>query len=215
MKLMILLLMTFGILPIMSTCGNAADPTAAAPQTSSPWWESHLAMLKNNYNYQSSAPVLLIRLDEQKMYKLQADTVQQVYTISASKLGAGSKSGSGKTPLGVHRVSEKYGQQQPKGMIFKGRMPTGQVADIITEPKDVEADHVTSRILWLDGLEPGKNQGGNVDSHSRYIYIHGTHEEGLLGQPASHGCIRMYNDEVIKLFDQIPLGTLVYILNKA
>lgn len=75
----------------------------------------------------------------------------------------------------------------------------------------MEDDLVTTRILWLQGLEPGVNQGKGIDSHARYIYIHGTPEEGLIGQPASHGCIRMYNRDVIELFDAVQEGTLVEI----
>ena len=81
----------------------------------------------------------------------------------------------------------------------------------MSDPIDADYDHVTSRILWLDGLEIGLNKGSDVDSMSRYIYIHGTAEEGLLGRPASDGCIRMYNVEVIELFDLVEEGTQVWI----
>ena len=86
-----------------------------------------------------------------------------------------------------------------------------QVAEIVHERENNENDYVTSRILWLDGLEEGHNKGGNVDSFKRYIYIHGTHEEGLIGEKASHGCIRMFNNDVIELFSYIPEETEVNI----
>jgi lipoprotein-anchoring transpeptidase ErfK/SrfK len=86
-----------------------------------------------------------------------------------------------------------------------------QVAEIVHERHNNENDYVTSRILWLDGLEEGHNKGGNVDSFKRYIYIHGTHEEGLIGEKASHGCIRMFNNDVIELFSYIPEETEVNI----
>ena len=86
-------------------------------------------------------------------------------------------------------------------------------AKIIKDVIDTEDDHVTSRILWLDGLELGRNKGEGIDSYNRYIYIHGTHEEGLIGQKASHGCIRMFNNDVIDLFDRVQEGT--YVLIKA
>ena len=86
-----------------------------------------------------------------------------------------------------------------------------QVAEIVHERQNNENDYVTSRILWLDGLEEGHNKGGNVDSFKRYIYIHGTHEEGLIGEKASHGCIRMFNNDVIELFSYIPEETEVNI----
>jgi lipoprotein-anchoring transpeptidase ErfK/SrfK len=76
---------------------------------------------------------------------------------------------------------------------------------------DTEDDYVTSRIIWLDGEEDGLNKGGNVDSYKRYIYIHGTHEEGLIGTKASHGCIRMFNYDVIELFNLVNIGTKVLI----
>ena len=95
--------------------------------------------------------------------------------------------------------------------IFVARNNTGKVANIIKSPINTESDHVTSRILWLNGLESGINNGSGVDSYSRYIYIHGTHEEGLIGQKASHGCIRMFNNDVISLYDYVKEGTKVYI----
>ena len=99
------------------------------------------------------------------------------------------------------------------GGILKGRKYTGKTADIITEKKSVDSDDVTTRIMWLDGLDEGKNKGGKVDSYTRYIYIHGTPEEGLLGTPASHGCIRMYNKQVKDLYDQASIGLHVLILD--
>jgi lipoprotein-anchoring transpeptidase ErfK/SrfK len=95
--------------------------------------------------------------------------------------------------------------------IFVARNNTGKVANIIESPINTESDHVTSRILWLSGLESGINSGPGVDSYSRYIYIHGTHEEGLIGQKASHGCIRMFNNDVVYLYDIVEKGTKVYI----
>ena len=100
-------------------------------------------------------------------------------------------------------IYKKIGETLPINAILKGRVWNGAIANVITEEIDTEFDHVTSRILWLDGLEKGKNKGLGVDSRSRYIYIHGTAEEGLIGKPASDGCIRMYNSEVIELFDLV------------
>ena len=95
--------------------------------------------------------------------------------------------------------------------IFSSRINTTRPAKVINEAEDSKNDYVTSRIMWLDGLEDGQNKGGNVDSYKRYIYIHGTHEEGLIGSKASHGCIRMFNDDVIELFDMVKIGTKVLI----
>ena len=122
-----------------------------------------------------------------------------------------SKKNSFKTPLGQHEIHKKIGDNLPMNAILKGRKWNGAIANIISEKIDTDYDHVTSRILWLDGLELEKNKGGDVDSRSRYIYIHGTAEEGLIGIPASDGCIRMYNNDVIELFDLVDLQTKVWI----
>ncbi len=156
--------------------------------------------------------LLLVSLRHQCMYLIVNDTVVEEYHISGSALGAGNRSGSNQTPLGLHRVKERHGDGVPLGGILQSRQYIGKVATIFTDPIDVEEDHVTTRVLWLEGLETGVNRGGNVDSYNRYIYIHGTPEEGLIGRPASHGCIRMYNREVLALYDQTPVGRLVLIL---
>lgn len=160
-----------------------------------------------------ASDILVVSLVEQCMYVLQGDSVVQQYEISGAALGAGNQSGSNQTPLGLHRIKEKYGAGVPLGGIMKSRQFTGELARIYTDPTDVEEDHVTTRVLWLEGMEPGRNKGGNVDSYQRYIYIHGTPEEGLIGQPASHGCIRMFNKEVVELYDASALGRLVLIFN--
>lgn len=157
--------------------------------------------------------ILVVSLEEQCMYVLKGDSVHKEYHISGAALGAGNNSGSNQTPLGLHRIKERYGEEVPLGGILKSRQFTGEVATIYTDSVDVEEDYVTTRIMWLEGMEPGVNKGGNVDSYNRYIYIHGTPEEGLIGQPASHGCIRMYNKEVIELFEASTVGDLILILN--
>lgn len=156
--------------------------------------------------------IIVVSLKEQCMYLLSGDSVIKEYQISGAALGAGNKSGSNQTPLGLHRIKERYGDEVPLGGIMKSRQFTGEVATIYTDSVDVEEDHVTTRIMWLEGMEEGVNRGGNVDSYNRYIYIHGTPEEGLIGRPASHGCIRMYNKEVIELYEASTVGDLVLIL---
>jgi hypothetical protein len=169
--------------------------------------------LAQRFGQYSSEYVVLILASEQKQYLLYRGTPVQQYTISTSEYGLGNQANSDKTPLGVHIVSQKYGKNAKIGTIFKARINTGRIARILTEKgKRSNADNVTTRILWLSGLEKGFNKGGNVDSHRRYIYIHGTDEEGRLGQPASHGCIRMNNKEVIDFYQHISIGTLVVIL---
>jgi len=111
----------------------------------------------------------------------------------------------------IIKAGFRYGDNAPINTIFTARENTNKRAEIQINPNDTEDDFVTSRILWLDGLENGINRGVGVDSYSRYIYIHGTHEEGLIGQKASHGCIRMFNNDVIELFDMVSEGTKVQI----
>ena len=111
----------------------------------------------------------------------------------------------------MHEIKEKIGDSVIKNTIFISRINTQRLAEIISDDIDTPNDYVTSRILWLSGLEDGENRGPGIDSYSRYIYIHGTQEEGLIGQKASHGCIRMFNDDVIYLYKKVSKGTKVYI----
>lgn len=171
--------------------------------------EEHISRLKNEFGYNDADPAVLVNIAKQELCLVRNGVVEKSYKISSAKAGVGSLAGSGKTPLGVHQVSEMFGDGAAIGSIFKARQNTGKIATIIKEPIDVPEDEVTTRVIWLDGLEPGLNKGGNVDSKSRYIYIHGTPEEGLIGQPASHGCVRMYNKDVVELFGMIEVGCLV------
>ena len=123
--------------------------------------------------------------------------LQATYPVSTSRFGLGSEPGSYKTPLGRFSIREKIGEGAPVGAVFKGRIFTGQIAE-----QGGEEDHILTRILWLHGLDPE-----NANTHDRYIYIHGTNQESLLGTPASHGCIRMHHDDLITLFDRVPSGT--------
>jgi L,D-transpeptidase YbiS len=125
---------------------------------------------------------------------------------STSRFGIGQTEGSDCTPLGLHRIAEKIGAGEPAGTVFKSRKVVGHVS----QPELADAK-ITTRILWLEGLEPGFNRGGNVDSHSRYIYIHGTADQSSIGQPTSCGCIHLADADLIPLFDLLPVGTLVWI----
>lgn len=156
-------------------------------------------------------PYVVVSIAAQRLYLMQEGRLFKTYPVSTSAFGPGALEGSNQTPLGLHRIRAMIGAGAPLGMVFKARKPTGRIAEIIKEPIDVPEDDVTTRIMWLEGLEPGVNQGGKVDSYKRFIYIHGTPEEGLIGRPASHGCVRMYNADVIDLFDRLGEGALVYI----
>ena len=163
-------------------------------------------------DYKDLDLLIAVNISSQELFLLNRGNIEQVYSISTSTYGTGSKENSFKTPLGKHKISEKIGQGLPRGAILKARKWTGAIANIINNPIDTEFDVVTSRILWLEGLEEGKNFGPGVDSKSRYIYIHGTAEEGLIGKPASDGCVRMYNNDVISLFDKVSIDTEVWII---
>jgi hypothetical protein len=127
------------------------------------------------------------------------------FRCSASRFGIGQAQGSNRTPLGLHRIAEKIGGGWPVGAVFKSRQAVGYTWQGLPDAT------ITSRILWLEGLEPGFNRGGSVDSRARYIYIHGTGDERGLGRPASCGCIHLAADDLIPLFDRVPVGTLVWI----
>lgn len=155
--------------------------------------------------------VLQVSVAKQQMTLYELGRPVQTFRISTSMVGTGSRMGSIRTPLGRHRICRMVGDGLVAGAVLRGAKPTGEVAQIFIDTTNVEDDLVTTRILWLEGLEPGRNRGGLVDSYHRYIYIHGTPEEGLIGQPASHGCLRMYNRDVIALYNRIRLGSLVII----
>ncbi len=154
---------------------------------------------------------IVVDISDQRLYLVEDSIIIESYPISSSKYGEGSIENSFKTPLGKHIIKEKIGYGVPLNTIFLARVNTNKKAHIIRSLDDSEDDYVTSRILWLDGLEEGINKGKGVDSFNRFIYIHGTHEEGLIGQKASHGCIRMFNNDVVKLYDMVKKGTKVYI----
>ena len=162
--------------------------------------------------YRELEALIVVDISTQQLFFLKKGQIEEIYSVSTSVYGTGSKVNSFKTPLGRHKISEKIGEGLPEGAILKGRRWTGAIANIIKEPIDTEFDVVTSRILWLTGLEEGKNLGSGVDSKSRYIYIHGTAEEGLIGKPASDGCVRMYNIDVISLFNSVNIDTEVWII---
>ena len=152
-----------------------------------------------------------VDISEQRLYLIENSLIKASYPISTSKYGEGSIENSFKTPLGEHSIKEMIGEEAAINTIFTSRINTKRSATIIDKFEDTENDYVTSRIMWLDGEEDGYNKGGNVDSFNRYIYIHGTHEEGLIGTKASHGCIRMFNYDVIELFNLVNIGTKVLI----
>lgn len=139
------------------------------------------------------------------------DMVPRSYVISTAKNGVGCLQGSGCTPTGLHRVRLKIGAGCQSGTVFLGRRPTGEVYDTELATAFPQRDWILTRIMWLEGMEPGVNRGKAVDTLRRFIYIHGTPDEALLGAPVSHGCIRMRSADIIELFELIENCTRVHI----
>ena len=153
-----------------------------------------------------------VEISSQRLFLKENGQIIRSYPVSSSSFGEGQIENSFKTPYGKHKIKTKIGTNVNKNNFFISRQHIPQSATIIHEPIDSKDDFITSRIMWLEGEEEGFNRGGSVDSLKRYIYIHGTHEEGLIGQKASHGCIRMLNHDVIELFELVSEGTVVNIL---
>ena len=152
-----------------------------------------------------------VDLTAQKLELLEDGRPIATYPVSTARRGAGERKDSEKTPRGLHYVRAKIGEGAPERSVFAGRRPTGEICTPELYARDPGRDWILTRILWLSGLEPGRNRLGEVDSMQRYIYIHGTPEEAALGTPASHGCVRMANADVIELFDAVEVGTRVEI----
>jgi hypothetical protein len=129
------------------------------------------------------------------------------FVVSTSRFGVGQRKDSNLTPLGLHRVAQKVGGGWPIGTVFQSRVPVGSVWQGMPQAA------IAHRILWLEGLEPGLNRGGEVDTFERYVYVHGVGDELTVGRPASRGCIHMTAADLLPLFDLLPAGTLVWITN--
>lgn len=155
--------------------------------------------------------ILYVSIRTQQLIHIKDGTVLAKYDISTATNGIGSQIHSNMTPTGLHKVCGMYGEGVPLFGVLKGRRYTGQLAD--KGPGAEDEDPITTRILHLEGMEPGVNKGGSHDSRARAIYIHGTADEGSIGTPSSKGCIRMRNEDVLELFEQLSLGALVAILD--
>ncbi len=131
----------------------------------------------------------------------------KTYSVSTALNGIGAEKNSGKTPVGRHIVRAKIGAGQPLNTVFVGRRPTGEIYNEALAKAHPKRDWILTRILWLSGLEKGVNRLGQVDTMQRYIYLHGTPDSEPMGEPLSHGCVRMRNTDILDLFDRIPAGT--------
>jgi len=152
--------------------------------------------------------MIVVRLNTQRLWQRQPSGVWRSWPISSATNGAGNQRGSYCTPLGRHRIYARIGEGEHRNTAFRARKAIG-----IYDPErdDPDKDWILTRILWLEGLETGRNRRGAVDSRNRFIYIHGTHREDLIGTPASHGCIRMRADDLLQLFAASFVGERVSI----
>ena len=154
---------------------------------------------------------LEISIAQQTLRLMQAEQCLRSYAVSTAAKGSGEQNGSFCTPRGRHHIRLKIGQGCSPNTVFMGRRPTGETYTPELHAAYPERDWILTRILWLSGDEPGFNRGGTVDTLRRYIYIHGTPDSTRMGQPGSHGCIRMRNADLIELFDCVEAGTPVVI----
>lgn len=152
-----------------------------------------------------------ISVAKQLLQVIEAGEVIKSFVISTAKNGCSEKNGSGGTPRGWHYIRVKIGEATDNNAVFVGRRETGEIYSSVLADSHPDRDWVLGRILWLSGLEKGKNRLGDVDTIRRYVYIHGTPEIEQLGTPASHGCIRMSCTDVVELFAMVDAGTRVHI----
>ncbi|WP_442887728.1 L,D-transpeptidase family protein [Congregicoccus parvus] len=156
---------------------------------------------------------LLVSIERQTMQFFVGGELKKAYVVSTSKRPPSNIKGSLGTPRGLHAIAEKIGAGQPPGIVFKARVATGYHFTEHLERGGEDDNLITTRILWLAGLEPGVNQGGECDTRNRYVYIHGTNREDLLGTPASAGCVQMGNLDIVELFEQVRVGDPVLIVD--
>jgi lipoprotein-anchoring transpeptidase ErfK/SrfK len=154
---------------------------------------------------------IIVRIGGQRLRLLDGDRVLMDVPVSTARNGPGERMGSECTPRGRHVVRARIGDGAPAGSVFVGRRATGEIFHPDMRSRHPDRDWILTRILWLSGLEPGHNRLGDVDTMRRFIYIHGCPEDVALGEPGSHGCVRMGNADVVALFDRVPAGTPVLI----
>ena len=154
---------------------------------------------------------LHIKLSTQRLALIEEGKLQMEFPVSTALKGAGEQTGSEQTPRGWHRIRAKIGAGCAPGTVFVGRRPTGEYYSPALADACPDRDWILTRILWLSGVEPGRNRLGPVDSMRRFIYIHGCPDSEPMGEPHSHGCVRMRNQDVIELFERVTAGFPVLI----
>lgn len=152
-----------------------------------------------------------ISLAQQRLELLEDGHPVRSYPVSTAVNGAGECEGSGCTPRGWHEIRARIGAGCAPGTVFVGRRPTGEIYSAALAREHPGRDWILTRILWLRGLEPGRNRHGAVDTMRRYIYLHGCPDSAPMGIPDSHGCVRMRNADIVELFDCVVPGTRVWI----
>jgi len=152
-----------------------------------------------------------IRIPDQRLELLEGGVAVASYPVSTARNGPGERRDSGCTPRGWHRIRLKIGAGLPLNTVFVGRRPTGEIYGSELAAAYPERDWILTRILWLTGLEPGFNRGGDRDTLRRYIYVHGCPDQAPMGIPLSHGCIRLRNQDLLDLFDRVEAGDRVFV----
>jgi len=154
---------------------------------------------------------LRVSIPRQLLEWVEEGEVVRAWLVSTATNGPGEQRGSECTPRGWHRIRARIGDGTPLNTVFRGRRPTGEIYGDELEARHPGRDWILTRILWLGGLESGFNRYGDVDTTWRYVYIHGSPDQGVMGTPASHGCIRMKSPDMIDLFDRVAVGMRVLI----
>ena len=156
--------------------------------------------------------LLHVSIPDQRLSMIENGKIVKTYLVSTAKNGPGERRGSGCTPRGWHVIRARIGKDEPENSVFIGRRPTGEIYNAELAAQYPERDWILTRILWLGGLEPGFNRYHEVDTAWRYIYIHGSPDHGVSGDPQSHGCIRMKSPDLLELFDNVKTGMRVLIV---
>lgn len=165
-------------------------------------------------NIKQTPRALFVSIDEQTLTVVAEGKESRQFQVSTSLKPPSCIENSYGTPTGLHRIARKIGDGAPSGTVFRARLSIGKTFDQLS-PEEQRPNLVTTRILWLEGLEPGHNQGQGRDSFDRYIYIHGTNHEDLIGTPSSGGCVQLRNEEMIELYNLVSEGDLVFISHAA
>ena len=166
-----------------------------------------MSNIKNNTNEK----IIDVDIKKQQLTLLQGQRILACYAVSTAKNGVGEQNGSECTPSGWHQIRAKIGTNAVENTVFVARRPTGEIYSTEKREQDPQRDWILTRIIWLSGLESGKNRGGEVDTMRRYIYIHGCPDDDSFSVPSSHGCIKMRNKDIIDLYAKVAAGTRVLI----